>query len=137
LAFSGPSRSDGLSPAQNFALAAECNANEKTIQTAVGAYNADPPFNCAGSGCEIGTEVVGSAAGDVEPGDVASYANGIEAMKLIENEDLTSWPTGTAPYYALSLSASAAGDVSIYVPATSAVPVSYNAETATTGCNSL
>ena len=130
------------------AKASACNADAKTIQTAVYAYDASPPSTCTGATCTIGTEVVGTAAGDINPGAVSSttgpqtFSTGTQAALLLSSGVLKSWPS-TTNGYALSLSATSAGDVSVYIPPTSVTPASYSNEsasgttTATAGCNIL
>lgn len=126
------------------AKASACNANAKTIQTAVSAFDAYPPSNCSGVTCTIGVEVSGTAAGDITLGTPSTYSTGTQAEKLWNftgpsgyTQVLTTWPQTSSDGYALSLSTATAGDVEIYIPYTSAVGTSYNAETSSTGCNSL
>ena len=107
-----------------------CAADAKTVETAVGAYNAQftPP---------IAVEVSGTAAGSVNPGTPASYSTATQAALLLGGTSplLKSWPT-TQNGYAISLSTTVAGNVSIYIPPTSITPISFETETSTTGCNS-
>jgi hypothetical protein len=49
---------------------------------------------------------------------------------------LRSWPAGTATTgYAISMSTSVAGNVTVYVPITSTTGVDFETESATNGCN--
>ncbi len=109
------------------AKSSACTADAKTIETAVGTYNAQ--FTPS-----ITTEVSGTAAGNVNPGTPASYSTATQAALLLNNGLVKSWP-GSSNGYAISLSTTKAGDVSVYVPATSASPVDFESETSSTGCN--
>lgn len=112
------------------AKASACNADAKTLVTAVQAYDAhDAPVG-------ITTEAT-TGPGAITPGDPSTYyAAGTQAALLLSTNYINAWPSSTNGY-ALSLSTTKAGDVSVYVPATSATAVSYNSETSTTGCNAL
>jgi hypothetical protein len=109
---------------------AACNAGARTLETALYAYDADPPSAATGAAATIGVET------HVTPGRPASYPTGTQATKLLTNGFLLGWPDHDASF-ALSLSTSSAGDVDVYIPADSPDGVSWNDETATTGCNAL
>jgi hypothetical protein len=104
-------------------LEAACNADAKTVETAEYAYDAEMSH-------PITTE------SGIVVGQPSTYALGKEARLLVNNDLLTSWPAHNDGY-ALSLSRTVVGDVSIYIPPTSTHPVSYDDETSSTGCNSL
>jgi uncharacterized protein YpmB len=116
--------------------AVACNADAKTVETAVAAYDAYPPSNCTSATCVIGKETDGTAPGDIVPGDPSTYGTSTNAQLLVTNDDLNAW-IGTNPYYSISLSTTFAGQVIVYVPATSQVGTIYDDQAATTGCNSL
>ncbi len=104
-----------------------CIADAKTVETAVGAFNAQlTPA--------IGVETTGTSAGDITVGTPQTYPAGTQAQLLLTNNYLKSWPMYTNGY-AVSLSTTVAGDVSIYVPATSLSPTDYEHESSSTGCN--
>ena len=67
-------------------------------------------------------------------GTPSSYPNGSQAQLLLAPNLLKSWP-GSANGYSISLSVTKAGNVSIYVPATSLTPIDYETESSITGCN--
>lgn len=123
-------------PSHNAALAGACTANALTLETAASAYDADPPGNCSGADCTITKEVVGALPGDITPGNPATYADSTNAQRVLGLDLLAAWPSGGTAY-ALSYSATVAGDVSVYVPADSRTPMSFESESATTGCNAL
>ena len=75
-----------------------------------------------------------SGAAGFTAGTPATYATAVEAQLLLTSGVLRSWP-GTSQGYAVSLSASKAGNITIYVPATNVTGVDFESETATTGCN--
>ena len=106
-----------------------CNSDAKTIITAVQAYNAnDAPTN-------IKVEAT-SGPGAIVVGTPSSYAAaGTQGSLLVTNGVLNSWPSN--PNYAMSLSTTVAGDVTVYIPPTALSGTSYDTETSTTGCNSL
>jgi len=88
-----------------------CNTDAKTVQLAVTAFQTqNPTYTTAISS----TVLTGTSYG-------GPY--------------LQSWPSSTNGY-AISLSTTKAGDVSVYVPATSTSPVDFESETGSTGCNS-
>ena len=110
-----------------------CNADAKSIVTAVQVYNAnDAPV-------DITTEST-SGAGSITPGNPATYyAAGTQGGLLLSSGLITSWPS-TNDGYSLSLSTTKAGDVTVYVPSNAAVGQSYDAEATTsvaTGCDRL
>jgi general secretion pathway protein G len=108
-----------------------CDADAKTIVSAVQAYDAGT------APTDITVETAGVAPGDIHPGNPATYAApGTQAALLVSNGYINAWPTSTNDY-AMSLSTTQAGDVSVYFPATSAVPMSYDHQTAASGCNAL
>ncbi len=113
----------------NFGASAACNADAKTIETAVGTYNAQ--FTPS-----IVTEQVGNYAGQISPGNPSTYSTGTQAQLLIANGLLRSWP-GASNGYSMSLSTTKAGDVTVYVPADNPVGTDFESETSTTGCNAL
>jgi prepilin-type N-terminal cleavage/methylation domain-containing protein len=90
-----------LSGVTGTAKISACNADAKTVETAVAAYNADPPTTCT-SLCTIGFEVTGTLAGDITPGTPSTYGTGTNAKALISNGDLNVWP-GSANGYSISL----------------------------------
>jgi hypothetical protein len=106
---------------ENLAVAS-CMADAKTVETAYFAYNAT---NTKSLGTESGITV----------GVPSTYAQGTDAKLLLKQDFLSAWPT--SPYFAISLSTTSAGDVTIYSPPSSTVGTSYNYETSTTGCNSV
>jgi general secretion pathway protein G len=110
-----------------------CNADAKTIQTAVYAYDANPPSNC--TICVIGKETAGTAAGNITPGTASTYGTGTNAALLTANGFLNTWPSSSNGY-SLSLSTSVAGDVTVYI-GTATSGTSYEGETSATGCNAL
>jgi prepilin-type N-terminal cleavage/methylation domain-containing protein len=110
-----------------------CNADAKTIITAVQAYDA------AIAPADITVEKT-SGTGSIIQGNPYSYdAIGTQAYLLLNTTPpmLNSWPTGGDGTYSLSLSTTRAGDVMIYIPATATTGVNYDTETPTTGCNKL
>ncbi len=133
---SGSLGATSIHPAKNQRLEDLCNAQARTFQTAVYAYMADPPSNCKGSTCRIEVEKVGTAPGDIEPGHPKTYGISTQVEKLISHQDITSWPY-TGKRYSMSLSQKKVGDVSIYIPATSKYPKSFEDESATNACNAL
>lgn len=74
------------------AKAAACSADAKTIETAVGAYNADAPVSPADQ--SIGAETNGSAAGNVNVTQLATFSTGQYATDLTANT-----PTGSSTAY--------------------------------------
>ena len=107
-----------LTPAQ----ASACNADAKTVETATSAYNAQ--FTPS-----IGVET------HITFGQPNTYGSGKSAKLLIQQQLLRMWPSASYGY-AISLSTTIAGDVSVYVPANSTHPVDFESETSRTGCNS-
>lgn len=137
------------------AKASACNADAKTIETAVASYNADPPSTCSGVTCTIQLETYSATvvSGDVTPGNDATYSTGTQAQELISNGDLNSWPQ-TSNGYSMSLATNGsyylagtsttvgtakAGEVILYIPADAASGAGqiYDDETSATGCNAL
>jgi hypothetical protein len=108
-------------------VASACNADAKTVEVAVQAFDADPPTS--GGVYSIGRET------GTTLGDPATYAHGKYAEALLPDY-LTAWPNGGADY-AISLSTTTAGEVVLYVPATNPLGVEYDLESGSTGCNAL
>ncbi len=101
-----------------------CIADAKTVETAVGAYNFMQK-----------THPISKESG-ISFDRPDTFSHGREAQALLSNGLIRTWPAPTHGY-AVSLSTTRAGDVSIYVPATSTTPVDFESESATTGCNAL
>ncbi len=76
------------------AKAAACNADAKTIETAVGAFNANP--NGTGTVILPETSSVTAAAGAVTIGLPASFYTATNAAALISGNELSTWPQETA-----------------------------------------
>ena len=115
----------------NFVLRGACGADAKTVETAASALNAL-------STPSIGVETVGPGSGEITVGDPSSYAHATQALRLIRGGFLTSWPTGPRGSYAISLSTTIPGNVTVYVPANSKRPgVDFEIETSSSGCNRL
>ncbi len=129
LAIAGVFNEQGTVHISNPNAVGACIADAKTIETSISAYDAQ--FTPA-----IGKEVVGTAAGDITYGQPSTYGSGDQAAKLIARQYISYWPTNSAGY-AVSVSSSIAGDVSIYVPANSTHPIDFETETRSTGCNAL
>lgn len=80
------------------AKAAACTSDAKTVETAVSAYDANPP--AAPAPATIGAEVVPAAAnisdtpvsGDVTIGDPTSYYGATYAAELLSQRDVNVWP---------------------------------------------
>src|SRR5580658_4404445 len=117
----GPSTSSTLS-VESAAERTACIQDADAIVTALGDYQL---LNSVTLGREAGIVV----------GNPATYPDGHDAQDLLGSSFLSSWPQSSS--FALSLSTETAGDVAVYVPATSRHPVLFNAETARTGCNAL
>lgn len=81
------------------------------------------------TGATIGVET------GITVGEPSTYGTGREAYAVLNSNYLSSWPTGQG--FALSLSTVSAGQVAVYVPATSRHPVLFEKESSTTGCNAL
>jgi general secretion pathway protein G len=112
------------------ARASACANDAKTIITAVQSYNSTV------APVSIKVEAT-SGPGSITPGNPATYAAaGTQAAILLAGNYLNAWPS-TNNGYAISLSTTKAGDVMVYVPATSATGMSYDNETTSTGCNAL
>jgi general secretion pathway protein G len=112
------------------AKASACNADAKTIITAVQAYNS------ALAPTDIAVEKT-TGAGSITQGDPTTYdAAGTQASLLMGGNFINAWPT-YSDGYSLSLSTTKPGDVMVYVPWNSASGVNYDTETASTGCNKL
>jgi prepilin-type N-terminal cleavage/methylation domain-containing protein len=120
-----------------------CNADSKTVETAVQAYDADPPTNCT-TNCTIGLEtttlLTAIPSGDILLGTPSSYSAGTNAAELVPSY-LKAWP-GDTNGYAISLAYTGglgdngvAGDVVVYVPATATAGVAYDTESTTSGCH--
>ena len=111
--------------ANNFgsaALRATCISDARTLQAAIGAYEAQNSSITVESG--------------ISPGTPSTYQQGREANKLVANHFLATWPDDSHGF-AISLSSTIAGSISIYVPASSATSVNFEFETSSNGCNSL
>jgi hypothetical protein len=105
------------------ALVAACESDANALLTAVQAYNT------LHSSDSIGVEH------GITIGDPATYPDGAQALKIEASGFLGSWPT--SPAFALSISPTRAGEVAVYVPATSRHAVDFRAEGSTRGCHSL
>jgi general secretion pathway protein G len=114
------------------AKASSCNADAKTVETAVQAYNAQnaPTVIVAETGITPGQTAA----------DWATFSSGTQAKLLVAGGYLNAWP-GTGNSYAIALATAAditggaaAGDPMVY--ATNTV-TDYNGQSGTTGCNSL
>lgn len=120
-------------------LRAACNADAQTIETAVAAYDADPPSNCT-KDCVIGFETL-SGPGSIKVGNTRTYGHGTQAQYLLQIGDINNWPA--SPHYAISLAIhnypkrALAGEALIYVPATNKHPTIYDDESSKTGCNAI
>ncbi len=86
------------------------------------------------SGATFHFSISVAPGGGFTAGTPSTYSSGTQAQLLLNAGLVKSWP-GFANGYAISLSATKAGDVSIYVPATSTSPVDYETESSSTGCN--
>ena len=117
-----------LSSVNHNAKQSACNADAKTVETAVSAYNAQFTPSIAVE------KTIG--AGSITVGTPASYSAGAQAALLLGQGLVKSWP-GTANGYAVSLSTDVTkpGDVAIYIPPTSLTAVDFESETSSTGCN--
>jgi hypothetical protein len=105
----------------------ECKADARTIETAVAAYDADPP--------STGIQVISKETG-ITPGVPSTYGHGTMSQTLVKTDYLTAWPSDTNGY-AISLSTTLAGAATVYVPATSSTSVSFDYESSTSGCNAI
>ncbi len=76
-------------------------------------------------------------AGIITLGTPSTYASaGTQAAKLIAGNYLRSWPAGASSSgYAISLSTTTAGNVTVYIPVTSASGVDFENQTSANGCN--
>lgn len=81
------------------------------------------------NGATIGVET------GIKVGVPSTYGTGREAKTILNSNYLSSWPSGHG--FALSLSTVSAGQVAVYVPATSRHPVLFQKESSTSGCNAL
>ena len=113
----------------NYSLQSACFADAKTVETAVSAYNAQ--FTPG-----VGREVVGNNSGDIVKGVPSTYANGKQAQLLLGQGLVKTWP-GTSNGYAISLSTTKPGNVSVYVPANSTTAMDFESQSSITGCNSI
>jgi hypothetical protein len=111
------------------AKASACNADAKTLITAVQAYNAhDAP---------IGIQAESTVGpGSITPGTPSTYSGAGTQAALLLSTYLNAWPASSNGY-ALSLSTTTPGDVMVYIPATNPIGESYDNETSTTACNRL
>jgi hypothetical protein len=100
-----------------------CDSDATTLITAMQAYQAQ--FYPNRLGLESG----------ITPGQPATYPAGVDAQTLLNDGFINSWPTSA--HYAISVSVSQPLDVSIYVPATSSVAMSYSSQSSNTGCNAI
>ena len=81
--------------------------------------------------------VVGSGGSGISVGNPATYgASGTQAAQLVSSGNLNSWPSSTNSY-AISLSTTQAGRVTIYTPANSTTGVDWSSQGTNGGCNSL
>lgn len=119
----------------NPTAASACDADARTVESAVASYDAYPPAPCAASTCTIGPERVGTQSGDIDPGRPGTYGTATNAARLVSNGDLEVWPSSL--FYAISLSSTSPGEAMVYVPATNPVGVQFDYETGTSGCNAL
>jgi prepilin-type N-terminal cleavage/methylation domain-containing protein len=117
------------------AKASACNADAKTVATAVQAYNAQkaPTLIVAETGITVGTP--------------ATFSTGTQANLLVTDGYLNAWP-GYNNSYAIALATATditagahAGDVMVYTPSTAIATTvngitDYNTE-GSFGCNSL
>jgi hypothetical protein len=112
-------------------IAGACNADARTIETAIGAYDADPPVS--------GLQSIGYESG-ITIGKPSSYSQGIMAQALLTSttSGISAWPGNQ--YYAMALATAKPGypgQVIVFAPPTSTQGVVYDSETHTTGCNAL
>jgi len=105
-------------------FAARCNADARTVLTAVQAYDAQNAPRIIG----VETHIV--------PGRPATYGLGIQAIQLVSAGYLASWPPLNG-LYSISLSRTQPGAVMVYVPYDSAAGVNWEYQTGTNGCNAL
>lgn len=90
------------------AKAAACNADAKTIETAVGAYNANPNGTGGTIGLETSSTTVPAPSNAVVIGFPSTFYTATNAAALISGNELSTWPQETASYgnnngYLLSL----------------------------------
>jgi general secretion pathway protein G len=143
------------------AKASACNADAKTVTTAVQAFDAqNSPASISWE--TVGTGAVGS--GTILPSDWTTFVNGAQAQRLLTiptggtTPYLNAWPSNTNNNYAIALATGPAtvagsdaagstatapvhaGDVMVYVKINGTTTISdYNNETqaANSGCNAL
>ncbi len=103
------------------ASSATCVQDAQALETAIGVYESTNSSIPVESG--------------ITPGRPSTYPLGTYARKLA-SFGIANWPSGGSSF-ALSLSTSVAGDVEVYVPATSTHGVNFETESSSTGCLAL